>query len=71
MCPLSSSCWIVQTVAVVWLFPCSVFQDGGQSKELSSADTWNVDLLGCEVSVENLKHPALTTVPELINAVYC
>lgn len=46
-------------------------QDGGKSKELSKADSWNVELLCCEISVENSKHPELNTMPELISAVYC
>lgn len=47
------------------------FQDGGKSKELSKADSWNAELLGCEISAENSKHSALNTMPELISAVYC
>jgi hypothetical protein len=47
------------------------FQDGDKAKELSNADSWNVELLDCEISVENSKHPAFNTMPELISEVYC
>lgn len=47
------------------------FHNTRKPKELSKADSQNVELLGCEISVENSKHPALNTMPELISAVYC
>lgn len=53
------------------LFLCLVFQDGGKSKELSKVESGDVGLPGCEISVENSKHPPLNTMPELISAVYC